>query len=116
MKIEIFHCLKLENYNKPINYGGEHQTVEASFIHYDKLIIMNILIFNNVTALLKYFQVWLLFLITLLFLFQEPIYSSTDISLLLKEVHAAQETISKIQDMRQGMMGNALVSIMDEVQ
>lgn len=46
---------------------------------------------------------------------EEPIYSSTDISLLLKEVHAAQETISKIQDMRQGMMGNALVSIMDEI-
>lgn len=46
---------------------------------------------------------------------EEQIYTSKDISLLLKEVQTAQETISKIQDMRQGMMGNALVNIMDEI-
>lgn len=48
-------------------------------------------------------------------LVQEQIYTGTDISLLLKEIHSAQDVINKIKEMRQGMMGSALISIMNEV-
>lgn len=48
-------------------------------------------------------------------LFQEQIYTGTDISLVLKEIQTAQDVINKIKEMRQGMMGSALVSIMNEV-
>lgn len=47
--------------------------------------------------------------------FQEQIYTGTDITLLLKAIHAAQDVINKIKDMRKGMMGSALISIMNEV-
>jgi len=33
----------------------------------------------------------------------------------LKEIQKAQDVINKIKDMRQGMMGSALISIMNEV-
>jgi len=46
---------------------------------------------------------------------QEQIYTSTDISLLLQAIHSAQDVINKIKDMRKGMMGSALISIMNEV-
>lgn len=46
---------------------------------------------------------------------QEQIYTGTDISLLLKAINAAQDVINKIKDMRKGMMGSALISIMNEV-
>lgn len=46
---------------------------------------------------------------------QEQIYTGTDISILLKEIQRAQDVINKIKDMRQGMMGSALISIMNEV-
>ena len=49
------------------------------------------------------------------FVFQEQIYTGTDISILLKEIQKAQDVINKIKDMRQGMMGSALISIMNEV-
>ena len=47
--------------------------------------------------------------------FQEQIYTGTEISLILKEIQKAQEVINKIKEMRQGMMGSALVSIINEV-
>ncbi|ESO87152.1 hypothetical protein LOTGIDRAFT_107324, partial [Lottia gigantea] len=43
------------------------------------------------------------------------IYSGTDISLLLKEIHRCQDILGKIKEMRQGMMGTALISIMNEI-
>jgi hypothetical protein len=47
--------------------------------------------------------------------FQEQIYTGTEISLILKEIQKSQEVINKIKEMRQGMMGSALVSIINEV-
>ena len=46
---------------------------------------------------------------------QEQIYTGTDISILLKEIQKSQDVINKIKDMRQGLLGTALVSVMDEV-
>ncbi|KAK3089710.1 hypothetical protein FSP39_005810 [Pinctada imbricata] len=46
---------------------------------------------------------------------EEQIYTGTDISIILKEVQKAQDVINKIKEMRDGMMGDALVSIMNEV-
>lgn len=46
---------------------------------------------------------------------EEDIYTGDDISRLLKEVKEAQDIINKIKDMRRGLLGSALVSIMDEV-
>ena len=46
---------------------------------------------------------------------EEQIYTGDDISRLLKEVKEAQNIINKIKDMRRGLLGSALVSIMDEV-
>ena len=46
---------------------------------------------------------------------QEQLYTGTDISLLLKAIHSAQDVINRIKDMRKGMMGSALISIMNEV-
>ena len=46
---------------------------------------------------------------------EEQIYTGDDISRLLKEVKEAQNIINKIKDMRRGLLGAALVSIMDEV-
>ncbi|XP_076458970.1 von Willebrand factor A domain-containing protein 3A-like isoform X2 [Babylonia areolata] len=46
---------------------------------------------------------------------EEQIYTGTDISLLLKEINRAQDVINKIKDMRKGMMGSALISIMNEI-
>lgn len=46
---------------------------------------------------------------------EEQIYTGDDISRLLKEVKEAQGIINKIKDMRRGLLGTALVSIMDEV-
>lgn len=46
---------------------------------------------------------------------EEQIYTGDDISRLLDEVKEAQNIINKIKDMRRGLLGSALVSIMDEV-
>lgn len=46
---------------------------------------------------------------------EDQIYTGTDISIILKEIQKAQEVINKIKEMRDGMMGSALVSIMNEV-
>lgn len=46
---------------------------------------------------------------------EDQIYTGTDISLILKEIQKAQEVINKIKEMRDGMMGSALVSIMNEI-
>lgn len=46
---------------------------------------------------------------------QEQIYTGTDITTLLREIKRAQDVINKIAEMRQGMMGDALVSILNEV-
>ncbi|XP_033122246.1 von Willebrand factor A domain-containing protein 3A-like [Anneissia japonica] len=45
----------------------------------------------------------------------EQIYSGTDIMLLLREIKQAQDVINKIQEMRQGMLGDALVNILNEI-
>ena len=52
---------------------------------------------------------------SILSILQEQIYTGTDISLLLCEIKEAQDVINKIKEMRQGMMGNAIISIMNEV-
>ncbi|KAL3876675.1 hypothetical protein ACJMK2_034479, partial [Sinanodonta woodiana] len=46
---------------------------------------------------------------------EEQIYTGTDISIILKEIQKVQEIINRIKEMRQGMMGSALISIMDEI-
>ncbi|XP_013421396.1 von Willebrand factor A domain-containing protein 3A [Lingula anatina] len=46
---------------------------------------------------------------------EEQIYTGSDISLLLKEIKNAQDVINKIKEMRKGMMGDALVSIENEI-
>ncbi|XP_055877562.1 von Willebrand factor A domain-containing protein 3A-like [Biomphalaria glabrata] len=46
---------------------------------------------------------------------EEQIYTGTDISMLLTEIREAQDVINKIKEMRQGMMGSALISIMNEI-
>ncbi|XP_006823607.1 von Willebrand factor A domain-containing protein 3A-like [Saccoglossus kowalevskii] len=46
---------------------------------------------------------------------EEQIYTGTDITFLLREIKKAQEVINKIKEMRQGMMGDALVSILNEI-
>ncbi|PIK60484.1 putative von Willebrand factor A domain-containing protein 3A [Apostichopus japonicus] len=46
---------------------------------------------------------------------EEQIYTGTDIALLLREIKTAQDVINKIQQMRQGMMGDALISILNEI-
>ncbi|XP_038067534.1 von Willebrand factor A domain-containing protein 3A-like isoform X2 [Patiria miniata] len=46
---------------------------------------------------------------------EEQIYTGTDITMLLREIRIAQDVINKIQEMRQGMMGDALVSILNEI-
>lgn len=46
---------------------------------------------------------------------EEQIYSGTDIMMLLREIKRAQDVINKIAEMRQGMMGDALVSILNEI-
>ncbi|KAF6019954.1 VWA3A [Bugula neritina] len=46
---------------------------------------------------------------------EEQIYTGDDISRLLDEVKEAQNIINKIKDMRRGLLGSALVSIMDEI-
>ncbi|WAQ95334.1 VWA3A-like protein [Mya arenaria] len=45
----------------------------------------------------------------------EQIYTGTDISVILKEIQKAQDVINRIKEMRQGMMGSALISIMNEI-
>ncbi|CAG2240359.1 von Willebrand factor A domain-containing protein 3A [Mytilus edulis] len=46
---------------------------------------------------------------------EEQIYTGTEISVILKEIQKAQDVINKIKEMRQGMMGSALVSIINEI-
>ncbi|XP_063961989.1 von Willebrand factor A domain-containing protein 3A-like [Lytechinus pictus] len=46
---------------------------------------------------------------------EEQIYTGTDITILLREIKRAQDVINKIAEMRQGMMGDALVSILNEI-
>ncbi|XP_074648285.1 von Willebrand factor A domain-containing protein 3A-like isoform X2 [Tubulanus polymorphus] len=46
---------------------------------------------------------------------EEQIYTGTDISTLLREIQKVQDVINKIKEMRQGMMGSALISIMNEI-
>ncbi|XP_052768708.1 von Willebrand factor A domain-containing protein 3A-like isoform X2 [Mya arenaria] len=46
---------------------------------------------------------------------EEQIYTGTDISVILKEIQKAQDVINRIKEMRQGMMGSALISIMNEI-
>ena len=36
-------------------------------------------------------------------------------AILLQEIQKAQDTINKIKDMRQGLLGTALVSVLNEV-
>ncbi|CAG5136343.1 unnamed protein product, partial [Candidula unifasciata] len=46
---------------------------------------------------------------------EEQIYTSTDISRLLSEIREAQDIINKIHEMKQGLIGNAIISIMNEI-
>lgn len=46
---------------------------------------------------------------------KEQIYTGTDIAVILREIQRAQDVINRIKEMRQGMMGSALISIMNEV-
>lgn len=46
---------------------------------------------------------------------EEQIYTGTEISVILKEIQKCQDVINKIKEMRNGMMGSALISIMNEI-
>ncbi len=46
---------------------------------------------------------------------QELIYTGTDIASLMQEIQKAQDVINKIRDMKQGQLGTALVSVLNEV-
>ncbi|XP_053551113.1 von Willebrand factor A domain-containing protein 3A [Bombina bombina] len=46
---------------------------------------------------------------------EDEIYKSTDVHLLLNEKHKAVDTLNKIQEMRQGKLGDALISVMQEL-
>ena len=48
-------------------------------------------------------------------IFQEQIYTGTDIATLMSEIQKAQGVINKIKNMRQGLLGTALVSVLNEV-
>lgn len=47
---------------------------------------------------------------------QELIYTGTDIGTLMQEIQKAQDVINKIKDMKQGLIGTALVTVLNEVQ
>lgn len=57
--------------------------------------------------LLQYICIWLGL--------KHEIYNGSDIAQLLGEIQKAQNVINKIKDMKQGMLGTALVSVMNEV-
>jgi hypothetical protein len=42
-------------------------------------------------------------------------YNSTDVSLLLKEIQKTQDLLNRIKEMKQGMLGSAIVQIANEV-
>ncbi|XP_069501706.1 von Willebrand factor A domain-containing protein 3A [Ambystoma mexicanum] len=46
---------------------------------------------------------------------EEQIYTSSDVQMLFCEYQRFRDVLSKIKDMRQGMMGDALISIMQEI-
>jgi hypothetical protein len=46
---------------------------------------------------------------------KELIYNSTDINLLLKEIQKVQDCLTKIKEMKQGMLGSAMIQIENEV-
>uniref|UniRef100_H3A0J3 von Willebrand factor A domain containing 3A n=1 Tax=Latimeria chalumnae TaxID=7897 RepID=H3A0J3_LATCH len=46
---------------------------------------------------------------------KDPIYTSSDVYLLWKESQKALDVLGKIKEMRQGMIGDALISIMQEI-
>lgn len=46
---------------------------------------------------------------------EDEIYASTDIRLLIKEVHKANDLLNKINEMRQGSFDDALIKIMQEI-
>ncbi|XP_078521244.1 von Willebrand factor A domain-containing protein 3A isoform X2 [Lissotriton helveticus] len=47
---------------------------------------------------------------------EEQIYTSSDVQMLVCEYQRARDVLNKIKEMRQGMLGNALISIMQEKQ
>ncbi|XP_069066394.1 von Willebrand factor A domain-containing protein 3A [Pleurodeles waltl] len=46
---------------------------------------------------------------------EEQIYTSSDVQMLVCEYQRARDVLNKIKEMRQGMLGNALISIMQEI-
>lgn len=46
---------------------------------------------------------------------EEAVYTSFDISILLDEIRKCQEVLTKIREMRQGQLGTALVTIIDQL-
>ena len=46
---------------------------------------------------------------------KEQIYTSTDITAIFDEIKKVQQILDKIHEMRQGLLGTAIVTIMDEV-
>jgi len=46
---------------------------------------------------------------------KEMAYNSTDVSLLLKEIQKTQDLLDRIKEMKQGMLGSAIVQIANEV-
>ena len=43
------------------------------------------------------------------------IFNSTDINMILKEIGKVQDFLSKIKEMKQGMLGSAIIQIENEV-
>ena len=46
---------------------------------------------------------------------EELIYNSTDVNLILKEIQKVQDVSAKIKEMKQGMLGSAMIQIQNEV-
>lgn len=46
---------------------------------------------------------------------KQVIYNSTDINLLLKEIQRVQDVITRIKEMKQGMLGSAIIQIENEI-
>ena len=46
---------------------------------------------------------------------EDLIYTSTDINILLKEIQKCQDIIIRIKEMKQGMLGSAIIEIENEI-
>ena len=48
-------------------------------------------------------------------IFKQLMYNGTDISLLLKEIQRVQDVLMRVKEMKNGMLGSAMIQIQNEV-